>query len=125
MKKAVATQDAPQAVGPYAQGVEAGGFVFVSGQIPLNPDGSAVKGGIGELTERCLRNVEGILKSAGLGLEDVVKTTVFLTDMGKFPAMNEAYARFFKAPYPARATVEVKALPKGVEVEIEAIAARR
>lgn len=125
MKKAVATQDAPQAVGPYAQGVEAGGLVFVSGQIPLNPDGTPVSGGIAELTERCLRNVEGILKSAGLGMEDVVKTTVFMTDMGQFAAMNEVYARFFKAPYPARATVQVAALPKGVPVEIEAVAARR
>lgn len=125
MKKAVSTQDAPQAVGPYAQGVEAGGFVFISGQIPLNPDGTPAAGGIAELTERCLKNIEGILKSAGLGLEDVVKTTVFLTDMSRFAEMNEAYGRFFKSPYPARATVEVRALPKGVPVEIEAIAVRR
>lgn len=122
MKRAVVSTQAPPAIGPYSQGAAAGGLVFVSGQIPANPDGSLAAGGLGELTERCLKNVEAILKSEGLSLGDVVKTTVFMTDLGQFSIMNEAYGRFFKPPYPARATVEVKALPKGVPIEIEAVA---
>ena len=124
MKKAVACDKAPQAIGPYSQAISAGAFVFVSGQIPLDPQGALVQGGISEQTERCLQNIAAILQTAGLTLGDVVKTTVYLTNMGQFASMNEVYARHFKAPFPARATVEVTALPKGVAVEIEAVAMR-
>jgi 2-iminobutanoate/2-iminopropanoate deaminase len=123
VKKAVSTQDAPQAIGPYSQGVSAGGLVFVSGQIPLTPAGEPVTGGVKEQTERCLLNIAGVLKAAGAGMSEVVKTTVFMTDLGQFAAMNEVYAKHFSAPFPARATVEVSKLPKGVQVEIEAVAA--
>lgn len=122
--KALATKEAPQAIGPYSQGVDGGPFVFVSGQIPLTPVGEPVVGGIAEQTDQCLKNLEAVLKAAGLSLKNVVKTTVFMTDLSQFPAMNEAYAKRFAAPYPARATVQVSALPKGAQVEIEAIAAR-
>jgi 2-iminobutanoate/2-iminopropanoate deaminase len=125
MRKAVSTPKAPRAIGPYSQGVSAGGWVFVSGQIPAGPDGALIGGDVAAQTERCLANVAAILESEGLTLADVVKTTVFLTDMKQFPAMNEAYARGFKEPFPARATVEVSALPKGAAVEIEAVAAKR
>ncbi len=124
MKTAVATDGAPQAIGPYSQGIDAGAFVFVSGQTPLGPDGKMVEGGVAEQTRRCLANVEAILKAAGLGLDAVVKTTVFMTDLKKFSEMNEVYAKTFPSPFPARSTVEVSALPKGAAVEIEAIAAR-
>ena len=103
-------------VGPYSPSRKAGSFVFVSGQTELGAQGVA------EQTEGSLRNVAAILAQNGLGLQDVVKTTVFLTDMGQFAVMNEAYARHFKEPYPARSTVEVRALPKGAIVEIEAVA---
>jgi 2-iminobutanoate/2-iminopropanoate deaminase len=122
--KALATKEAPQAIGPYSQGVDAGPFVLVSGQIPLTPVGEPVVGGIAEQTDQCLKNLDSVLKAAGLSLKNVVKTTVFMTDLSQFPAMNEAYAKRFVAPYPARATVQVSALPKGAQVEIEAIAAR-
>jgi 2-iminobutanoate/2-iminopropanoate deaminase len=121
---AVATEKAPGAIGPYSQGVEAGGFVFVSGQTPLRPDGTMRPGGTAEQTEQCLANVREILAAAGLTLGDVVKTTVFMTDLGKFAEMNEVYARHFRAPFPARATVQVSALPKSASVEIEAVAVR-
>lgn len=125
MKAAVATQDAPQAIGPYSQAVDLGTFVFVSGQIPAKPDGALVEGGIAAQTARCIDNLEAILKAAGLSLADVVKTTVFMTDLSQFAAMNDAYAKRFVAPHPARATVQVVALPKGAGVEIEAIAVRK
>jgi 2-iminobutanoate/2-iminopropanoate deaminase len=120
----VATKQAPAAIGPYSQGISAGQLVFVSGQTPLSAEGVLVDGGIAEQTEQCLRNVREILAAAGLSLNDVVKTTVFMTDLSQFAAMNEVYGRHFGTPYPARATVEVSALPKGADVEIEAIAAR-
>ena len=126
MKRAVATDDAPAAIGPYSQGVAAGPWVFVSGQIPLEPGGAAlVEGGVAAQTERCLRSVVAILRAAGLGPEDVVKTTVYMTDLSRFPEMNEVYARHFPAPHPARATVQVSALPKGASVEIDAVALAR
>lgn len=125
MKAAVASQDAPAAIGPYSQGVDSGEQVFVSGQIPAGPDGTLVGGGMGAQTDRCLSNVEAVLKAAGLSLTDVVKTTVYMTDLGQFAAMNEAYAKRFSAPFPARATVQVSALPKGAAVEIDAVAVRR
>ncbi len=123
--KAVATREAPQAIGPYSQAIDAGLFVFVSGQIPLTAIGEPAPGGVAEQTEQCLKNVGAVLAAAGLSMKDVVKTTVFMTDLSQFPAMNEAYAKRFAAPFPARATVQVSALPKGAQVEIEAIAVRR
>ena len=122
MRSAIATSGAPQAIGPYSQAVKAGTWVFVSGQLPLDPTGGAMPAAVAEQTEFCLRNVAAILGQAGLGLKDVVKTTVFMTDLKQFAAMNEVYARHFPAPCPARATVQVAALPKGAAVEIEAVA---
>ena len=123
MKKALKSPQAPQAIGPYSQAIETSGLVFVSGQIPMDSQGRLVEGAIEAQTERCLLNIGEILKEAGLGLADVVKTTVYMTDLSQFSAMNEVYARHFKSPYPARATVQVLALPKGVSIEIEAVAA--
>lgn len=125
MKTAVATSDAPQAIGPYSQAIDVGTAVFVSGQIPADPAGKIVEGGVAAQTERCLANVEAVLKAAGLSMADVVKTTVFMTDLSQFAAMNDVYAKRFAAPFPARATVQVSALPKGAGVEIEAVAIRR
>jgi 2-iminobutanoate/2-iminopropanoate deaminase len=120
----VITAKAPAAIGPYSQAVSSGEMVFVSGQTPLKTDGSMVAGGVAEQTEQCLVNVTMILAGAGLTMNDVIKTTVFMTDLGQFAAMNEVYAKHFKVPYPARATVQVAALPKGAAVEIEAVAVR-
>jgi len=115
---------APAAIGPYSQGVRCGGFLFCSGQIPLDPPtGKMVEGGIAEQTERALRNLEAVLDAGGAALSSVVKTTVYLVDLGDFPAMNAVYARFFPGDPPARATVEVSKLPAGARVEIEAVAA--
>jgi len=122
VKSAIATARAPKAIGPYSQGVRAGGWVFVSGQLPLDPATGAMPTGAAEQTEACLRNVSAILAQAGLDMKDVAKTTVFMTDLGQFAAMNEVYAKHFPAPCPARATVQVAALPKGAAVEIEAVA---
>lgn len=120
-KDPIVTADAPGAVGPYSQGVRSAPYVFVSGQIPLDPKGQPVAGGVPEQTERCLLNVRAILAEAGLVMDDLVKVTVFMTDLKQFDAMNAVYAKHFKAPYPARACVQVSALPKGASVEIEAI----
>ncbi len=120
--EAVKTDRAPAAIGPYAQAVKAGGFVFVSGQIPLAPDGSLVEGDIRVQTERVMENLKAVLEAAGSGLSRVVQTTCFLADMEDFPGFNEVYARYFAPPYPARATVAVKALPKGVRVEVACVA---
>ena len=125
MKAAVAAQDAPKAIGPYSQAIDVGTLVFVSGQIPAKPDGTMVEGGVAAQTERCIDNVSAILQAAGLSLADVAKTTVYMTDLSQFAAMNEVYARRFAGPHPARATVQVSALPKGAGVEIEAVAVRR
>ncbi|MDE1975625.1 MAG: Rid family detoxifying hydrolase [Elusimicrobia bacterium] len=124
MKKAVLSRKAPKPIGPYSQGVDCGKMVFVSGQIPADAAGNLTGPAVSEQTERCLDNLEAVLKAAGLGLKDVVKTTVFMTDLVCFSEMNEAYAKRFKPPYPARAAVQVSALPKGAAVEIEAVAAR-
>jgi 2-iminobutanoate/2-iminopropanoate deaminase len=122
-KEAVATEGAPGAIGPYSQGVRAGGMVFVSGQIPLDPaTGEIVAGGIAAQTERVIDNLRAVLAAAGCTLDQVAKTTIFLTDLGHFGAVNEVYGRAFRAPFPARATVGVSALPRGALVEIEAIA---
>ena len=123
MREVIATPNAPQAIGPYSQAIRANGLVFVSGQIPLDPaTGQIVSGGVAEQTERALANLEAILKAAGSALDQAVRTTVYLKDMGEFAAMNEVYARFFPREAPARATVEVARLPKDVRVEIDAIA---
>ena len=120
--EAVKTDRAPAAIGPYAQAVKAGGFVFVSGQIPLAPDGSLVEGDIRVQTERVMENLKAVLESAGPGLPRVAQTTCFLADMEDSPGFNEVYARYFTPPYPARATVAVKALPRGVRVEVACVA---
>ena len=124
--KAINTDKAPAAIGPYSQAIDSGtGLVFVSGQLPINPaTGVFPEGGIKEQTFQSLTNAKAILEATGLGLQSVVKTTVFLADMGDFAAMNEVYAQFFAAPFPARSAVAVKTLPKGALVEIECIAAK-
>lgn len=125
MKKCIATDRAPQAIGPYSQAVEAGGFLFVSGQIPLAPaTGEMVQGGIEAQTARVLDNLQAILIAAGASLTDVVKTTVYLKDMGDFARVNEVYARYFPEECPARVCVAVSDLPKGALVEIDVIAVR-
>lgn len=125
MKTPIATAQAPAAIGPYSQAVEANGMVFVSGQLPINPaTGNFAEGGIKELTAQSLTNMKHILNEAGLDLSHVVKTVVFLADMADFAEMNEVYAQYFEAPFPARSAVAVKTLPKGARVEIECIAAR-
>jgi 2-iminobutanoate/2-iminopropanoate deaminase len=123
-KNPVISAKAPGAIGPYSQGIVIGEFVFVSGQTPLLPDGSMAPGGVAEHTAQCLKNALEILIASGLTLNDVVKTTVFMTDLGQFAAMNEVYAKHFRPPYPARSTVQVAALPKGADVEIEVLAVR-
>lgn len=125
MKQPIATQQAPAAIGPYSQAVEANGTVYVSGQLPIDPlTGSFAEGGIKELAAQSLTNIKHILAQAGLTMDNVVKTSVFLADMADFAEMNEVYARFFSAPYPARSAVAVKTLPKNARVEIECIAVR-
>jgi 2-iminobutanoate/2-iminopropanoate deaminase len=116
---------APFAGAPYSQATISGDLVFVSGQVPIDPaTGSLVEGGVAEQTEQVLRNLQAVLEEAGSGLDGALKTSVFLTDLGTFGAMNEVYARHFRAPFPARSTVEVSALPAGASIEIECIAVR-
>ena len=123
MKEVITTDRGPQAIGPYSQAVRANGFLFVSGQIALEPGTKQlVEGNIAVQTERVLQNLKGIVEAAGSSLEKVVKTTVYLKDMSEFAAMNEVYARYFTANPPARATVEVARLPRDVRVEIDLIA---
>lgn len=125
MKKIISTKDAPAAIGPYSQAVEAGGLIFISGQLPIDPaTGNMAPAEIKAQTEAVIKNIDGILRSQGLSLGHVLKTTVFMADLGQFAAMNEVYAKFFSANPPARATIEVKALPKAALVEIEAVASR-
>jgi 2-iminobutanoate/2-iminopropanoate deaminase len=122
-KEIVATDQAPQAIGPYSQAVRAGGFLFCSGQIPLDPaTGEMVRGDIALQTERVMDNIGAVLNAAGLRFGDVVKSTIFLADLADFAAVNEVYGRRFTGDPPARSTVEVKGLPKGAGVEIEVIA---
>ena len=118
----ISTPDAAQAIGPYSQAIEAGGFIFTSGQIALKPDGEFVAGGVEAQARQVLQNLAAILKEAGATLQDAVKTTIFLADMGDFAAVNEIYAAAFGAHKPARSTVQVAKLPKGALVEIEVIA---
>lgn len=123
MKKIISTERAPKAIGPYSQAVISNGWAFLSGQIPLDPvTNQIVEGGIGVQTERVLENLKSVLEGAGSSLDQVVKTTVYLKDMGEFAIMNEVYGRYFASNPPARATVEVARLPKDVRVEIECIA---
>jgi 2-iminobutanoate/2-iminopropanoate deaminase len=123
--KAIVTNNAPAAIGPYSQAIEANGFVYVSGQLPINPStGGFVEGGIKEQTRQSLLNAKAILNEAGLDLCNVVKTTVLLSDIADFQAMNEVYAEMFTSPFPARSAFAVRALPKSALVEIEVIASR-
>lgn len=123
--KQISTQNAPAAIGPYSQAIEVNGFVYASGQLPIDPaTGAFPEGGVKEQTRQSILNVKAILEEAGLALSNVVKTTVYLADMGDFAAMNEVYSQFFAQPYPARSAIAVKALPKGALVEVEVVAAR-
>ena len=123
MREVIATQNAPQAIGPYSQAIKAAGLVFCSGQIALEPaSGAIVAGNVAQQTERVLENLAAVLAAAGSGLDRVVKTTVFLKNMGDFAPMNEVYGRYFKTAPPARSTVEAARLPKDVLVEIDVIA---
>lgn len=123
MKKEIETEKAPKAIGPYSQGIATNGLIFVSGQIPSNPStGELSTGSIEDQTKLVLNNLKAVLEAAGSSLDNVVKCTVFLEDMNDFIRMNSVYGEFFKAPYPARAAVQVSRLPKDVKVEIEAIA---
>lgn len=123
MKEIIVAPNAPKAAGPYSTAVRQNGFVFLSGQIPLDPKtGELVTGSIEDQTERVLENLKAVLEAAGLSFGDVVKTTVFLKDMGNFSRMNQTYGNYFSANAPARSTVEVARLPRDVQVEIEAIA---
>ena len=123
--KVISTTKAPAAIGPYSQAIEVNGFVYASGQIPIDPEtGQFVEGGIKEQTRQSLTNAQNILKEAGTDLSHVVKTTVFLSDIANFAPMNEVYAEFFTEPYPARSAVAVKDLPKGALVEIEVLAVK-
>jgi 2-iminobutanoate/2-iminopropanoate deaminase len=123
MRQPVSTDQAPKAIGPYSQAIRAGQFLFLSGQVGFDPaTGQLVPGGIAEQTHRVLQNIGAVLSAAGLSLDHVVKTTVFLADMNDFAAMNEIYATYFKSPAPARSTVQAARLPRDARVEIEVIA---
>lgn len=123
MKKVISTSNAPAAIGPYSQAIEVGNLVFLSGMLPIDPfTGNMVTGNIAIQTEQILKNIEALLKQVGCSMEQVVKTTVFLTDMSLFSEMNEVYARYFINDYPARSAVAVKELPKNSQIEIEVIA---
>lgn len=125
MNKQISTDKAPAAIGPYSQAIEAGGMVFASGQLPIDPaTGAFFEGGVKEQTRQSLTNAQNILREAGIDLSHVVKTTVFLSDMANFGAMNEVYAEFFTQPFPARSAVAVKTLPKDALVEVECIAVK-
>lgn len=125
MKKVIATEKAPAAIGPYSQAIEVNGMVFLSGQIPVNPaTGEVVEGGITEQTTQVFENIKSVLAEAGLTTANVVKTTVFMADMSYFADMNSVYAKYFEGAFPARSAVAVKGLPKGVLVEVESIAVR-
>ena len=125
MKKVIDTKNAPAAVGPYSQAIEANGFLFCSGQIAIDPSTNQVlQAGVPEQTQQVMKNISAVLEAAGLGFDNVIKTTIFLTNMNDFPTVNEIYAKSFKSTLPARSTVAVVGLPKGVQVEIEVIACR-
>lgn len=122
-RKRVQTDGAPAAIGPYSQAIASGGFVFTAGQIGLEPEtGEMVEGGVEAQAVRVLENLKAVLEAAGVGMKDVVKTTMYLADFGDFATVNEIYARYFEQPYPARSAVQAAALPKGARIEIDAIA---
>jgi len=122
-KDIISTDKAPSAIGPYSQGVRVDGFIFFSGQIPIDPaTGEVVKGEISIQAEQVMQNIEALLEASGIGFDNVVKSTIFLTDLADFGVVNDIYGRRFTAPYPARSTVQVSALPKGVDIEIEVVA---
>jgi 2-iminobutanoate/2-iminopropanoate deaminase len=124
-KRIIETKNAPAPVGPYSQAVESQGFLFCSGQIAIDPATNQVlAGSVPEQAEMVMKNIQGVLSAAGLGFENVVKTTIFLTNMNDFAAVNEVYGRYFKTQPPARSTIAVAGLPKGVQVEIEVLASR-
>ena len=125
MKKVISTKDAPQAIGPYSQAIEANGFLFISGQLGVTAEGKFAGEDVRAQAEQSMLNLKAILAQAGLGFENAVKTTIFLADIEDFAAVNEIYAKFFIEPYPARSTIAVKTLPKGGLVEIELIAATK
>jgi 2-iminobutanoate/2-iminopropanoate deaminase len=122
MKKAYVTENAPKPVGPYSQVIQAGGFLFLAGQIPLTPEGKMNEGDLAAQTRQVMSNLNEVLHKAGVSFEHVVKTTIFLADLADFEAVNEIYAEYFKQPYPARSTVQAARLPKGARLEIDAIA---
>lgn len=123
MKKSIYSNEAPNPVGPYSQAIQQGPFLFCSGQVAIDPKNNEVlKGSVKEQSQLVMKNIEAVLKAAGLSFSHVVKTTIFLTDMNDFGQVNEVYSSYFKEPYPARSTVAVSALPKGVNVEIEVLA---
>ena len=123
MRQAVSTPSAPQAIGPYSQGVRAGSLLFVSGQVPIDPaTGNIIEGDIAAQTHRVFQNIREILKAGGASFDHVVRTTVFLADMNDFTAMNEVYAAFFAEPFPARSTIQAARLPRDARIEIDAIA---
>lgn len=123
MKEIISTDKAPKAIGPYSQAVKVGNFLFISGQIPIDPlTGKIIEGDIREQTKRVLENIKGILESVGGSLENIVKTTVFLKNMDEFSSMNEVYSSYFSKNPPVRSTIEVSRLPRDVSIEIEAIA---
>lgn len=122
--KFIATDAAPAAIGPYSQAVQTGDLVFTSGQIPLRPDGSLVEGGMEDQVQQVLVNLDAVLQAAGVTRQQVVKATIFMTDLAAFGTVNEAYAAFFGDHRPARSTVQVAALPRGVAIEIELVASR-
>ena len=125
MKKVILTKDAPAPIGPYSQAIQQGPFLFCSGQIPIDPkSGNVVLGSIEEQTELVLKNIQALLKEAGYGFGDVMKSTIFLTNMADFPKVNEIYGKYFTELPPARSTIQVAALPKAVNVEIEVLAYR-
>lgn len=125
MAKAIHTENAPAAIGPYSQAIEAGDFVYVSGQIPINPDSGDVEKGIENQTKQVLKNLQAILEETGLDFSNVVKFTIFLSSMENFGTVNEIYGSFLQEPYPARATVEVSRLPKDVLVEMDVVAYKK
>ena len=124
MKKVITTSEAPKAVGPYSQAVAVGNFLFAAGQIPLDPaTGELIEGDVTVQTDRVLQNVAGVLRANGMTFANVVKSTVFMVDLANFAAMNAVYSKYFSEPFPARSTIQVAALPKGAQVEIEVVAA--
>ena len=123
--KTISTDKAPAAIGPYSQAIEAGGFVFASGQIPVDPGTGVIPDGITAQAQQALTNVRSLMEAAGLSMKDIIKTTVFIKDMNDFAKVNEVYATFFDGDFPARSCVEVSRLPKDVLIEVEVIAAKR